>query len=326
MGSIPLEHLWPQPLQVGVHAHEIGSRPKKGAVTATLIGRLHGGDGPLTYLGEILVDAAVRKRAVQYEQVVLEGGHQIRTSGLSHQWLRQEVTISAQNGFISAGHHIQGAEWPYTNGIVERAHFRKPSKKERPTLTLDLTQPEKSQTSNEFAFKTLQAMEIWVESQSYDPWEKGDNLVAGPFKNVLTVPFPNKIKNPGTPDLILGVCENFDGYFRELWSSDETIALLRDVIDGKIDCRYAQARTGRSITLYETTLAEVGTLLKYAIAQALCGVHQDEIHKSTGTPVFNEARNIFLGHINNQNRHITSESTELPIDAEVLDSHRQPLK
>lgn len=283
MGGISLEQLLPERFGNPDAAGPISSlhMPLEGAVMRA--GFERGSRGALVFEGETTVTVRLGERVWRYKQEP-----DTSTIKTARRW-RLEFGVKIDDaGPLLPGHVAVVAQEPYGNTWLQRAFFKKYSKKseeERPLPEVPRLEEDRDPVE-------------WLEQNAdYDPWEKNARLVAG-----ISQPHGFLSDNPrnSAGDLILGACPDFDGLVGELWTSGETQRLLDETKEGRI-VFWNRAKVQNPPRLYPEVIEDCEALMGISIQQALAGPRRSP-EKWIGQPVWRLLGLIYRDHLNERNR------------------------
>ncbi|MCY2962906.1 MAG: hypothetical protein NT069_04510 [Planctomycetota bacterium] len=242
--------------------------------------------GELVYLKNIRAHFGDPPRSVRY---LLAGESGAAARGAQHRWTRLECKVPIGAG-VTTKDTLVLATFPRSREWVFRQRFK--DRKHKP-LTVDPTR--QPQPSVESMLKALDGL-------SNDYWETGKYLTAG-------MSYPPEPLGSGTTGsglkrkTLLGVCDDFDGYYQLLLEHDAVKRLLERTADGTIRFWFSKTKAKSKLPrLKPSTQDQADSLMASAVWQALAGPARKDPGTYLGTPVVKWVDRIYRDHLNTQNR------------------------
>jgi hypothetical protein len=254
---------------------------------------------PLRFEGETPVRVRIEERLWRYKVKGAEKGREKNSNKASIResrcW-RLEILVDARNSDpIQPAHQVVVAQIPYGNLWVQATPLKKYTKKKLEREEIESKLPE---------LDDLDDIESKLEAaQLYDPWEKGQNYVAG-----ISYPrghLQRLVSNPRNTevDYVIGVCPDFKAIRDELSTSADVERLLEMTRRGTI-AFWKHGAPKQRPHLYEEAKEAAPELMMLSVRQALAGP-QVFSKKWQGKPVWELVEHVYCNHLNNRNRKIS---------------------
>jgi hypothetical protein len=282
MGGVVMTVVLPGLSRAADDAQEIGSLAVQHGVTAMRVASVQGTDGPLVYVEESPVLVGLQWRILAYGKKSY------------HRWWRLEVKVGSQASAIRSGHSLVMAQNPYSSTWVQRAPFKSPYKRERPTL---------EQHPDGMSAELIK----WIEEElPYDFWETGNYLTAGISEPELPFQSLDAVRNAHETRWVFGVCADPAACEEALFASLEAQKWLKLTEEGTLRFAPPGVRLASLATIYDEMKDEAWSLMLLSIRQALAGPDpQSDIW--LGQLVTKRVEQLYCNHLYNRYRGLTHE-------------------